>query len=90
MPSNRKTEPAKSKSPARPPSVRGEKRVSKTDQAVPVAPPPREPGTHDGPTDPAAIDRRSEITGTDALPESARAKGGGNPGRSATGLPGRV
>ena len=62
---SRTTKPLKSKDAARPPSIRGEKRVPKTEASVPVGPPRRRRGTHDGPTDPAAIDRRKEFSGTD-------------------------
>ena len=67
----RKTQPvnkSKSKSAARPPSIRGEKRVKKTRASIPVGPARRKRGTHDGPTDPAAVDRRRQVTGTDELP----------------------
>ena len=88
MPRSRKTETLKAKSPARPPSIRGEKRVRKTNAAVPIAPARRARGTHDGPTDPAAVDRRKEVTGTDELPKRARRTGGGgNANRPAIGLP---
>ena len=95
---NAKTQSAASKSArsgakAQPPSIRGEKRVKRTEKTVPVGPAKRRRGTHDGPTDPVAVDRRKQITGTDepASDKSARArKGGGNAGRSAVGLPGRV
>lgn len=93
--SNRKTAPLKSKSAAPPPSVRGEKRVTRTKgAALPVGPSRRARGTHDGPTDPAAIDRRKQVTGTDELrnpvnPKQPRQRGGGNAGRPAVGLPGK-
>jgi hypothetical protein len=95
MPRSRKTEPLKSKDPARPPSVRGEKRVSKTGASVPVGPSRRARGTHDGPTDPAAVDRLKQVTGTDELrdPDTGkqpRQRGGGNAGRPAVGLPGKL
>ncbi len=91
MPRSRKTEPVKSKDPARAPSIRGEKRVKATDASIPVGPARRRRGTHDGPIDPAAIDRRKEFTGTDQpadppgekprrgkpAPRRAGAKGGG-------------
>lgn len=95
MPRSRKTEPLKSKDPARPPSVRGEKRVKRTKgTALPVGPSRRARGTHDGPTDPAAVDRRKQVTGTDELRNPVNAKrprqrGGGNAGRQAVGLPGK-
>jgi hypothetical protein len=65
--SKRKTKPLKSTTApaARAPSIRGEKRVRETEQSVPVAPARRRRGAHDGPTDPAAIDRRKEFVGTD-------------------------
>ena len=94
MPRSRKTEPVKSKDPARPPSIRGEKRVRKTAAAVPVGPARRARGTHDGPTDPAAIDHRNQVTGTDELRDAGgkqpRQRGGGNAGRPAVGLPGKL
>jgi hypothetical protein len=70
----RKTQPvtkskskSTSKSTARPPSIRGEKRVKRTGASIPLGPARRQRGTHDGPTDPAAVDRRRQITGTDEL-----------------------
>ena len=91
----RKTEPLKSKDPARAPSIRGEKRVKKTAATVPVGPARRARGTHDGPTDPAAVDRRVQVTGTDELrdPKTGkrpRPRAGGNAGRPAVGLPGKL
>ncbi len=74
MPRSRKTAPVKSKDPARAPSIRGEKRVKATDASIPVGPARRQRGRHDGPTDPAAIDRRKEFTGTDQPAEPSRAK----------------
>ena len=75
----------------KPPSIPGEKRVKETDASVPVAPPRRRRGTHDGPTDPAAIDRRKQFSGTDepADPKrgTARRPAGGDAGRRAVGLP---
>jgi hypothetical protein len=65
MPRARKTEPVKTRSKVAPPSIRGEKRVRKTDTTIPVGPARRRRGTHDGPTDPAAIDRRKQFSGTD-------------------------
>ena len=94
--SRRKTQPLKSKSAAAPPSVRGEKRVKRTKAAtLPVGPSRRARGTHDGPTDPAAVDRRKQITGTDELrnpdnPKLSRQRGGGSPGRPAVGLVGKI
>ena len=77
-----------------PPAIRGEKVVRKTKTTVPVGPSRRARGTHDGPTDPAAIDRRKQFSGTDepADPKrgSARRPSGGSAGRAAVGLPGRV
>ena len=69
-----KTEPVKAKAAARAPSIRGEKRVKATDASVPVGPARRRRGTHDGPTDPAAIDRRREFTGTDQPADPTRGK----------------
>ena len=97
MASARKTDPLKKlRSDAKAPSIRGEKRVKKTNVTVPVGPPKRRRGTHDGPTDPRAIDRRKEFVGTDqpADPKAAEAsrprKAGGNAGRGAVGLPGKI
>ncbi len=95
MPRSRKTEPLKSKDPARAPSIRGEKRVKKAGADVPVGPARRARGTHDGPTDPAAIDRRSQVTGTDELRDRGtvkqpRQRGGGDAGGPAVGLPGKL
>ena len=68
---------------AQPPSIRGEKRVKETDSTIPVAAPRRKRGRHDGPTDPAAIDHRKQITGTDELGNekggTRHRKGGGAP-----------
>jgi hypothetical protein len=94
-PRNRKTEPVKTRDNAQPPAIRGEKRVKQTNATVPVAPARRRRGTHDGPTDPAALDRRKQFTGTDEPADPKRGKtssrkGGGNAGRAAVGLPGRV
>jgi hypothetical protein len=91
----RKTQPATTRDKARPPAIRGEKRVKETNATVPVAPARRKPGTHAGPTDPAAIDRRRQFSGTDEPADPKRGKtsqrrGGGNAGRGAVGLPGRV
>ena len=93
--SSRKTQPVKTKDPARAPSIRGEKRVKGTDASLPVRPPRRARGTHDGPTDPAAIDQRKEFTGTDQPADPAEGKqgrqhAGGNAGRPAVGLPDRA
>ena len=95
-----KTQPVKSGDRAsskdvRPPAIRGEKRVKETDATVPVAPAPRRRGMRNGPTDPKAVDRRKEFTGTDQPADEKRGKtaqspGGGNAGRRAVGLPGRV
>ncbi len=95
MPRARKTQPTKTKDKAPPPSIRGEKRVRATKASVPVAPPRRQSGTHDGPTDPAAVDQRREFIGTDDATggksgKAPRAKGGGNAGRRAVGLPGKM
>ena len=60
-----KTQSIKAKAAARAPSIRGEKRVKATHASVPVGPSRRRRGSHDGPTEPAAIDRRREFTGTD-------------------------
>src|SRR3954465_3138963 len=70
----RKTEPVKSRDKAPPPSIRGEKRVKETNATVPVAPARRRRGTHDGPTDPAAIDRRKQFSGTDEPADPKRGK----------------
>ena len=91
----RKTQPVKTKDPARAPSIRGEKRVKETDASIPVGPSRRARGTHDGPTDPVAIDQRKEFTGTDQPADPAKGKqgrqrAGGNAGRPAVGLPDRV
>lgn len=69
-----RTEPVKAKAAARAPSIRGEKRVKATDASIPVGPPSRRRGTHDGPTDPAAVDRRREFTGTDQPAEPTPSK----------------
>lgn len=101
MPRSGKTEPVTTKgsrargAKAQPPAIRGEKRVKRTGKTVPVGPARRARGTHDGPTVPAAIDRRKEFIGTDQPvdPKSnkpAPKKAGGNAGRGAVGLPGRV
>lgn len=71
----RKAAALKPKDPARPPSIRGEKRVKPTDASVPVGPSGRRRGTHDGPTDPVAIDRRREFTGTDEPADPDRKSG---------------
>lgn len=63
-----KTQPVKPGSRAAAPSIRGEKRVQETHATIPVKSAKRVRGMHDGPTDPAAVDRRIEITGTDELP----------------------
>lgn len=80
-----------SRAEARPPGIRGEKRVKETKATVAVGPARRRRGTHDGPTNPAAIDRRKQFSGTDepADPKrgSARRPAGGNAGRQAVGLP---
>ena len=80
-----------SRSAAKPPAIRGEKRVKKTDATVPVGPPRRRRGMHDGPTAMAAVDRRKQFSGTDepANPKrgTARRPAGGNAGRRAVGLP---
>ena len=90
----KKTQPVTSKtnrSDAKPPAIRGERRVKETDASVPVGPARRRRGTHDGPTDLAAVDRRKQFSGTDepAHPErgNARRPAGGNAGRRAVGLP---
>lgn len=95
MPSRRKTQPAKtSRSKVSPPAIPGEKRIKKTTAAVPVGPPRRRRGMHDGPTIVAAIDQRRQFSGTDEPAPGKKAKpgsrGGGNPGRGPVGLPGRV
>ena len=59
-PGDRQTEPLKTKDPASPPSIRGEKRVKGTERTVPVEPPEPEAG---GPTEPAAVDHRKQFTG---------------------------
>jgi hypothetical protein len=56
-----------SKTSVPPPALPGEKRVRRTDASVAVGPAKRRRGQHDGPTDPAAIDRRKQISGTDEL-----------------------
>jgi hypothetical protein len=65
------------------PGIRGEKRVKETDATIPVGPARRKRGEHDGPTSPAAIDRRKQVTGTDELGSEKRGarrrKGGGAP-----------
>ena len=88
-PARRNTAAAKLKDRAQPPSIRGEKRVKATGASLPVGPSPRRRGTHDGPTDPAAIDRRREFTGTDqpadptpGKPAKRRRGGGGGGGGS--------
>jgi hypothetical protein len=92
----RKTDPLKKpRTDAKAPSIRGEKRVKKTKATVPVGPALRRRGTHDGPTDPAAIDRRKQFSGTDepADPKSGkstRRPSGGSAGRAAIGLPGKI
>jgi hypothetical protein len=76
---------------AKPPGIRGERRVKETDASVPVGPARRRRGTHDAPTKGAAVDRRKQFSGTDepADPkrQSARRPAGGNAGRRAVGLP---
>jgi hypothetical protein len=53
---------------ARPaPQLPGEKAVRRTDASVPVGPAKTSPEDR-GPTAPAAIDRRRQVTGTDELP----------------------
>jgi hypothetical protein len=80
-----------SRAEAKPPGIRGEKRVKETKVTVSVRPARRRRGMHDGPTNPAAIDRRKQFSGTDepADPKrgSARRPAGGNAGRQAVGLP---
>ena len=96
MPRPRKTEPTnKPRRNAQPPAIRGEKQVKETDATVPLAPPRRRRGTHDGPTDPAAIDRRKQFSGTDEPADaksgkSSRRPSGGSAGRAAVGLPGKI
>jgi hypothetical protein len=96
MPRTRKTEPTKTKdNKAHAPSIRGEKRIGETDASIPIAPGRRKRGTHDGPTDPAAVDKRREFTGTDDPVDRKSGKGaarprGGNAGRGAVGLPGKM
>lgn len=90
-----KTQPvkpaARASAKAQPPAIRGEKRVKRTEKTIPVGPARRRRGTHDGPTDPVAVDRRKQITATDESADVNRGKPrGGNAGRSAVGLPGRV
>jgi hypothetical protein len=46
---------------AKPPAIRGEKRVKRTGATVPLGPAKRPRGGHDGPTDPAALDRRKQV-----------------------------
>jgi hypothetical protein len=65
MPARKTTQPVKTRDKAQPPAIRGEKRVKETNATVPVAPARRRRGTPDGPTDPAAIDRRKQFSGTD-------------------------
>ena len=90
----RTTKSARSNGKASPPVIRGEKLVRKTKATIPVGPSRRARGTHDGPTDPVAIDRRKQFSGTDepADPKrgTARRPSGGSGGRPAVGLPGRV
>ncbi len=74
--SSPKTEPLKPNDPARAPSIRGEKRVTETDAEVPVDPPIRARGTHDGPTDPAGVDRRKQFSGTDEPADAEKDKQG--------------
>jgi hypothetical protein len=87
QPVTRKT----NRSDAKPPGIRGERRVKETDASVPVGPARRRRGTHDAPTSAAAVDRRKQFSGTDepANPkrENARRPAGGNAGRRAVGLP---
>lgn len=94
MPRPRKTQPTKTKDKAPAPSIRGEKRVRQTSASLPVAPSRRKRGTHDAPTDPAAVDRRREFTGTDDPADRKSGKTtrprGGNAGRGAVGLPGKM
>src|SRR6478735_6909845 len=85
-----KTQPVARKtnrSNPKPPGIRGEKRVKETDASVPVGPARRRRGMHDGPTEPAAVDRRKQFSGTDepANPKrkAARRPAGGNAGRRA-------
>jgi hypothetical protein len=84
--------PGKTNRPSpKPPAIRGERRVKETDATVPVGPARRRRGTHDAPTDPAAVDHRKQFSGTDepADPkrETACRPAGGNAGRRAVGLP---
>lgn len=72
MPRTTKRKTTTTRSTAKPPSIRGEKRVKETNASVPVAPARRARGRHDGPTDPAAIDRRRQVIGTDELPPPPR------------------
>jgi hypothetical protein len=44
-------------------------RVGETDEALPLKPEPR---TQPGPTQPAAIDRRKQVVGTDEAPRKSR------------------
>ena len=90
----RKTQPVTRKTNrpgAKPPAIRGERRVKETEASVPVAPARRRRGTHDAPTKAAAVDRRKQFSGTDepANPkrEKSRRPAGGNAGRRAVGLP---
>jgi hypothetical protein len=88
---SRKTQSVSRNAPAKPPSIRGEKRVKETRASVPVGPARRKRGTHDAPTDPAAVDRRKQFSGTDQPADTKRGKtrrpSGGNAGRTAVGLP---
>ena len=68
MPRTNKRTTTVTRSTAKAPSIRGEKRVKETEASVPVAPARRPRGRHDGPTNPAAVDRRRQVTGTDELP----------------------
>ena len=104
MPRSRKTEPLTSNKSGKsrragaaappPPSIPGEKRVKETGASVPVGPSRRRRGTHDAPSVPAAVDHRKQFSGTDepADPKrgSARRPSGGNAGRGAVGLPGKI
>src|SRR5690349_19575167 len=49
-----------SRAEAKPPGIRGEKRVKETKATVSVGPARRRRGTHDGPTVSAAVDRRKQ------------------------------
>ncbi len=64
MPRSRKTEPVKSKDPAKAPSIRGEKRVKGTDATVGVNKPNRTPKAK-RPVMPQTLDGRKQFTGTD-------------------------